>query len=100
MGVVESTCMNNEVTIEELDKNLRATIKMAHDNEQKLDELSRKLGVQESELKGGLERAELAEKNLKSIEEELEEKILSLQNKYKITEARFEYGEMNITKLN
>merc|ERR1712227_1173844 len=106
------------------DKNLRSTIKMAVDNEQKLDELSRKLGVQESELKRGIERAELAEKNLKSIEEELElvgenmkqleksaekalereekliEKILSLQNKYKVTEARFEYGEMNITKLN
>merc|ERR1711902_487602 len=122
--VVENTCLNNEVTIEELDKNLRSTIKMAVDNEQKLDELSRKLGVQESELKRGLERAELAEKNLKSIEEELEtvgenmkqleksaekalereeklvEKILSLQNKYKNTEARFEYGEMNITKLN
>jgi len=122
--VVESTCMNNEVTIEELDKNLRATIKMAVDNEQKLDELSRKLGVQEAELKRGLERAELAEKNLKGIEEELElvgenmkqleksaekalereeklvEKIFSLQSKYKITEARFEYGEMNITKLN
>merc|ERR1712019_326084 len=122
--VVENTCLNNEVTIEELDKNLRSTIKMAVDNEQKLDELSRKLGVQESELKRGLERAELAEKNLKSIEEELEtvgenmkqleksaekalereeklvEKILSLQNKYKVTEARFEYGEMNITKLN
>jgi len=122
--VVESTCMNNEVTIEELDKNLRATIKMAVDNEQKLDELSRKLGVQEAELKRGLERAELAEKNLKGIEEELEtvgenmkqleksaekalereeklvEKILNLQNKYKTTEARFEYGEMNITKLN
>merc|ERR1712048_308082 len=122
--VVESTCMNNEVTIEELDKNLRATIKMAHDNEQKLDELSRKLGVQEGELKRGLERAELAEKNLKGVEEELEtvgenmkqleksaekalereeklvEKILNLQNKFKVTEARFEYGEMNITKLN
>jgi len=122
--VVESTCMNNEVTIEELDKNLRATIKMAVDNEQKLDELSRKLGVQEAELKRGLERAELAEKNLKGIEEELElvgenmkqleksaekalereeklvEKIFSLQTKYKTTEARFEYGEMNITKLN
>merc|ERR1712002_1111348 len=122
--VVENTCLNNEVSIEELDKNLRATIKMALDNEQKLDELSRKLGVQEAELKRGLERAELAEKNLKGIEEELEtvgenmknlessaekalereeklvEKILSLQNKYKITEARFEYGEMNITKLN
>merc|ERR1712082_446359 len=122
--VVESTCMNNEVTIEELDKNLRATIKMAVDNEQKLDELSRKLGVQEGELKRGLDRAELAEKNLKSIEEELEtvgenmkqleksaekalereeklvEKIHSLQQKDKVTEARFEYGEMNITKLN
>merc|ERR1712236_181262 len=122
--VVESTCMSNEVTLEELDKNLRATIKMAVDNEQKLDELSRKLGVQESELKRGLERAELAEKNLKGIEEELEtvgenmkkletsaekalereeklvEKIMSLNNKFKITEARFEYGEMNITKLN
>jgi len=122
--VVESTCMNNEVTIEELDKNLRATIKMAVDNEQKLDELSRKLGVQEAELKRGIERAELAEKNLKGIEEELEtvgenmkqleksaekalereeklvEKILNLQNKFKVTEARFEYGEMNITKLN
>eukprot|EP00092_Neocalanus_flemingeri_P045241 GFUD01050469.1.p1 GENE.GFUD01050469.1~~GFUD01050469.1.p1 ORF type:complete len:147 (+),score=66.98 GFUD01050469.1:43-441(+) len=97
---------------------------MALDNEQKLDELSRKLGVQEAELKRGLERAELAEKNLKGIEEELEtvgedmkqleksaekalereeklvEKIFSLQNKYKGTEARFEYGEMNITKLN
>merc|ERR1712060_463581 len=122
--VVESTCMNNEVTIEELDKNLRATIKMAVDNEQKLDELSRKLGVQEAELKRGLERAEIAEKNLKGIEEELEtvgenmkqleksaekalereeklvEKIYNLQSKYKITEAKFEYGEMNITKLN
>merc|ERR1712106_180160 len=122
--VVESTCMNNEVTIEELDKNLRATIKMAVDNEQKLDELTRKLGVQEAELKRGMERAELAEKNPKAIEEEpgtvgdnmkqleksaekalereekLVEKILSIQSKYKITEAKFEYAEMNITKLN
>merc|ERR1712063_148394 len=55
--LVENTCLNNEVTVEELDKNLRSTIKMAVDNEQKLDELSRKLGVQESELKRGLERA-------------------------------------------
>merc|ERR1712088_468162 len=63
--VVENTCLNNEVTIEELDKNLRATVKMASDNEQKLVE-----------------------------------KIYNLQTKYKSTEARFEYGEMNITKLN
>merc|ERR1711915_371593 len=122
--VVENTCLNNEVTIEELDKNLRATVKMASDNEQKLDELSRKLGVQESELKRAMDRVELAEKNLKGIEEELEsvgdnmkqleksaekalareeklvDKIYNLQQKYKITEAKFEYGEMNITKLN
>jgi len=122
--VVENTCLNNEVTIEELDKNLRATVKMASDNEQKLDELSRKLGVQEAELKRAVERAELAEAKLKGIEEELEtvgdnmkqleksaekalereeklvEKIYNLQSKYKVTEARFEYGEMNITKLN
>jgi len=122
--VVENTCLNNEVTIEELDKNLRATVKMASDNEQKLDELSRKLGVQEAELKRAVERAEMAEAKLKGIEEELEtvgdnmkqleksaekalereeklvEKIYNLQSKYKTTEARFEYGEMNITKLN
>merc|ERR1712180_45394 len=121
---VENTCLNSEVTIEELDKNLRATVKMASDNEQKLDELSRKLGVQEAELKRAVERAELAETKLKGIEEELEtvgenmkqleksaekalereeklvEKIYNLQSKYKVTEAKFEYGEMNITKLN
>merc|ERR1712020_672346 len=32
--VFESKCMNNEVTIEEYDKNLRQTTKMASDNEQ------------------------------------------------------------------
>merc|ERR1711942_57152 len=122
--IVESKCMNNEVVIEDLDKNLRSTAKMASDNEQKLDELTRKLGVQENELKRGVERAELAEKNLKTVENELEsvgenmkalekssekalereekliDKILQLQQKFKLAEARFEYGEMNITKLN
>merc|ERR1712153_265749 len=86
--------------------------------------LSRKLGVQEAELKRAVERAEIAEQKLKGIEDELEtvgdnmkqleksaekaqareeklvDKILGLQGKYKITEAKFEYGEMNITKLN
>merc|ERR1712244_84728 len=68
----ENKTMRNEVTIEELDKVLRETTKMASDNEQKLDELSRKLGVQEDELKRAIERAELAEKNLKDVENELE----------------------------
>merc|ERR1712217_628423 len=63
--VFESKCMNNEVTIEEYDKNLRQTTKMASDNEQKL-----------------------------------KDKILQIQQKYKVAEGRFEYGEMNITKLN
>merc|ERR1712053_50342 len=122
--IVEGVCLNNEVTIEEYDKNLRQTTKMASDNEQKLDELSRKLGVQEDELKRSLERADMAEAKLKGIEEELQmvggnmksletsaekavereeklkEKILSIQQKYKAAEDRFEYGEMSITKLN
>merc|ERR1712001_153582 len=121
---VESTCMNNEVTLEELDKNLRQTGKLASDNEQKLDELSRKLGVQEDELKRAIDRAELAEKKLKEIEDELSsvgenmksleqsaekavareeklvDKIHNIQMKFKQAEGRFEYGEMNITKLN
>merc|ERR1712135_173979 len=78
----ENKTMNNEVEIEEGDKNLRETTKMASDNEQKLDELTRKLGVQEDECKRALERAELAE------------------GRFKAAEARYEYGEMNITKLN
>ena len=33
-------------------------------------------------------------------EEKLKDRILQLQQKYKAAEARFEYGEMKITKLN
>ena len=33
-------------------------------------------------------------------EERLIDRIFQLQQKYKVAEARFEYGEMNITKLN
>merc|ERR1719290_287815 len=108
--VVENKCSNNEVTLEELDKNLRQTTKMASDNEQKLDELSRKLGVQEEELKGIEEELQLVGENMKQLElsaekavereEKLKDKILSIQNKFKSAEGRFEYGEMNITKLN
>merc|ERR1712020_309020 len=67
----ENSTMRNEVEIEEADKNLRETTKMASDNEQKLDELSRKLGVQEDELKRANERAELAESKLRDVEQEL-----------------------------
>ena len=43
--VVENTCLDNKVIIEELDMNLKATVKMASDKEQRLDGLSRKLRV-------------------------------------------------------
>merc|ERR1712111_262727 len=120
----ENKTMRNEVEIQEADKNLRETSKMASDNEQKLDELTRKLGVQEDELKRANERAELAEQKLKDVEQELEtvgenmkqletsaekaqereeklkDKIHQIMERLKQAEARYEYGEMNITKLN
>merc|ERR1711902_247584 len=68
----ENKTMNNEMELEEGDKNLRETTKMASDNEQKLDEITRKLGVQEDECKRATERAELAEGKLKDVETELE----------------------------
>merc|ERR1711956_170073 len=65
----ENKSMNSEVEIEEADKNLRETTKMASDNEQKLDEITRKCGVQEDELKRAVERAELAEGKLKNVDQ-------------------------------
>merc|ERR1712150_241060 len=85
---------------------------------------TRKLGVQEDELKRSTERAELAEGKLKDVEQELEaigdnmkqleisaekaqereeklvDKIHTLMERLKVAEARFEYGEMNVSKLN
>ena len=49
--------------------NLRVSTKMAADNEQKLDELSNKIDVKKDELKRAIERAELAQNMLKSMEE-------------------------------
>ena len=90
---------------------------MASDNEQKLDELSRKLVVQEDELKRAIDRAECAKKKLKGIEEELQmvgdnmkqleksaekaveseeklkDKIFGIQKKFLVAEERSEYGE-------
>ena len=120
----ESKTMRNEVELEELDKMLRETKKMASDSEQKLDEMTRRLGVQEEECKRSLERAEASESKIVQLEEELsavgenmkqleisaekaqqredklKEQIYTLLTKLKAAEARYEYGEMNITKLN
>jgi chromosome segregation ATPase len=120
----ESKTMRNEVEIEELDKTVRETKKMANDSEQKLDEMSRRLGVQEEECKRSIERATTADTKILELEEELssvgenmkqleisaekaqqreeklKEQIHGLMGKLKNSEARYEYGEMNITKLN
>ena len=120
----ESKTMRNEVEIEEMDKTVRETKKMAHDSEQKLDEMTRRLGVQEEEGRRSTERAEAADgkileledelstvgENMKQLEisaekaqireEKLKEQIHGLITKLKMAEARYEYGEMNITKLN
>merc|ERR1712025_1026318 len=93
--VVESKCMNNEVTLEELDKNLRQTIKMASDNEQKLDELNRKLGVQEEELQmvgENMKQLEMSAEKAVEREEKLKDKITNIQQKFKAAEGRYEYG--------
>merc|ERR1711997_1071436 len=41
----ENKTMNSEMELEEGEKNLIESVKMAKDNEQKLDEITRKLGV-------------------------------------------------------
>merc|ERR1711890_142344 len=92
--VFESKCMNNEVSIEEYDKNLRQTTKMASDNKLKgIEEELQMVGENMKQLEKSAEKA--VER-----EEKLKDKILQIQQKYKAAEGRFEYGEMNITKLN
>lgn len=119
----ESKTMRNEVEIEEQDKSVKETKKMADDSETKLDEMSRRLGIQEDECKRSNDRAQVAEAKIVELEEELrnvgenmkqleisaenatireeklKENIHGLMTKLKAAEARYEYGEMNITKL-
>ena len=120
----ESKNMTSEMTIEDQEKDLRDANAIVSDSEIKLDEITRRLGVMEDELKRALERADIAEGKLAKIEEELknvgenmkclevsEEKAVSREERYKEqikgvisklkeSVARAEYGEMNITKLN
>merc|ERR1719244_2047034 len=68
------------------------------------------MNIAEKNLKGIEEELESVGENMKKLEtsaekalereEKLVEKIMSLNNKFKLTEARYEYGEMKITKLN
>merc|ERR1712165_27311 len=103
----ESKTMNNEVTIEDQENDNREASSYKRDSEKKLDEITRRLGVMEDELKRSLERAAIAEDKLIKIEEEAvsreekyKEQIRLLMGRLKAADARAEYGEMNITKLN
>jgi len=119
----ESKTMNNEVEIEELDKNMREAKRIGADNEMKYDNLARSLAMMEDELKRSNERVKNAESRVGVIETELgnigenqkqleisEEKARKREEKYqeqikqinirlKQAEARSEYAEMNISKL-
>merc|ERR1719243_569348 len=67
----ESKTMNNEVEIEELDKNLREAKRIGADNEMKYDNLARSLAMMEDELKRADERVKNAETRVVIIEAEL-----------------------------
>merc|ERR1712193_604552 len=119
----ESKTMNNEVEIEELDKNLRKARRIGADNEMKYDNLARSLAMMEDELKRAEERVKGAESKVVVIEDELqtigenqkqlevsEEKARKREEKYqdqikqlnirlKQADSRSEYAEMNISKL-
>merc|ERR1719393_343153 len=119
----ESKTLNNEVEIEELDKQMREARRIGHDNEMKYDNLARSLSMMEDELKRADERVKNAEARVVVIEDELaaigenqkqlevsEEKARKREEKYqdqikqiqirlKQSDSRSEYAEMNISKL-
>merc|ERR1712234_61672 len=67
----ESKTLNNEVEIEELDKQMREARRIGHDNEMKYDNLARSLSMMEDELKRADERVKTAEARVVVIEDEL-----------------------------
>jgi len=124
VNTLNSKAMTAEVEIEELSRQEREAKGMWMDSERKYDEINRRVGVMEEELRKAVERVDNAEKRTSEIDDELrvvgenmihlekaEEKALGREEKYKeqidnilqrlkMSDARAEYGEMNITKLN
>lgn len=124
VNTLNSKAMTAEVEIEELSRQEREAKGMWMDSERKYDEINRRVGVMEEELRKAVERVDNAEKRTSEIDDELrvvgenmihlekaEEKALGREEKYKeqidnilhrlkMADARAEYGEMNITKLN
>merc|ERR1712112_189614 len=115
---------SNEESIDSLDKQLEESKFTLSASESKYDDISRKLATMEADAVRGNEKAEVAEKKIMDIEEELkvvganmqllemsEEKtmrreeslqaeITDLRNKLKLSEYRGEQAEMNIQRMN
>merc|ERR1711994_8529 len=124
VNTLTSKAMNDEVEIENLSKQERESKIILCDSQKKYEEMFRRLGVMEEELKRAEDRANTCQKKLENIDEELklvgenmkqlevaEEKALAREEKYKEqivcltdrmkeADVRAEFGEMNITKLN
>ena len=121
---LEQRNIQDEETTEQLEIPTKEAIRLGNDSEKKLEEMTRRLGVMEDELKRTEERATMAEETIGHLEGELksvgenmkalevsEEKAVERQERYKAqiqqllekldeAEGRYEYGEMHITKLN
>merc|ERR1712083_1135556 len=65
----ENKTMNNEVEIEELDKNMRSARSIGTDNEMKYDNLARSLVMMEDELKSAESKVVVIEDELQTIGE-------------------------------
>jgi len=119
----ENLTMNNEAEIEDTDKAMRQAKKIEDHSQMKYDNLSRSLSMMEEELKRTNERVKIADERLYVIatdlesigenqiqlekseekarkrEEKYQEQIALINIKLKQAESRFEYAEMNISKL-
>merc|ERR1712212_149164 len=123
-AVRKRTELDNGESIDSLDKQLTESKFTLAASESKFDDISRKLATLEADATRGNERAEVAEKKIMDIEEELkivaanmqtlemseektmkreeglQEEILELRYKLKMSEYRDEQAEMNIQRLN
>jgi len=121
---LEQRNIQDEEATEALEAPTREARRLNDDSEAKLEEMSRRLGALQEEYRRTQDRAVLAEETIQGLETELktvgenmkvlevsEEKAIQRQERYqsqihlllaklKEAEGRYEYGEMNITKLN
>ena len=121
---LEQRNIQDEEATEALEAPTREARRLNDDSEAKLEEMSRRLGALQEEHRRTQDRAVLAEETIQGLETELktvgenmkvlevsEEKAILRQERYqsqihlllqklKEAEGRYEYGEMNITKLN